>query len=85
MLLVLSATIGLVAWALHLMQKALVHREFSLMLAGFLVVCAASVLVLVYFMMGDYRGYLDQHAGMFSEETDFSLVEDWLRDDGVLM
>jgi len=42
--------IGLVAWALSLMQAALEQREFSLMLAGCLVCSAAVGLTLVMVM-----------------------------------
>ncbi|HHP7244335.1 MAG TPA: hypothetical protein ACFE0H_06580 [Elainellaceae cyanobacterium] len=40
------------------MQEAVEHREFSLMLAGFLVSSAAAGLVAVYFLMGHYVGYM---------------------------
>jgi len=36
---------ALVAWSLHLMEEAFEHREFSLMLAGTLVLAAAATLV----------------------------------------
>ena len=42
--------IGLVAWALSLMQSAIEQREFSLMLAGCLVCSAAVGLTLVMVM-----------------------------------
>ncbi len=58
MIFILFIVIGLVAWALHLMQEAVEHREFSLMLAGFLVSTAAAGLVAVYFLMGHYVGYM---------------------------
>ena len=35
LLLILAIVIGLVAWALQLMEKAIEGQEFSLMLAGF--------------------------------------------------
>ncbi|MEB3159031.1 MAG: hypothetical protein VKK03_06165 [Synechococcus sp.] len=44
------AVIGLVAWALSLMQAAIEQREFSLMLAGCLVCSAAVGLTLVMVM-----------------------------------
>jgi hypothetical protein len=62
MFLILIIVIGLVAWALHLMQEAIQHREFSLMLAGFLVSSAAAALVAVYFLMGHYVGYMEEMA-----------------------
>ncbi|WP_238392873.1 hypothetical protein [Myxacorys almedinensis] len=54
----LIIVIGLVAWSLHLMQAAIAQRQFSLMLAGTLVASAAAALVGVYFLMGNYMGYL---------------------------
>jgi NaMN:DMB phosphoribosyltransferase len=62
MVFLLFIVIGLVAWALHLMQEAIQHREFSLMLAGFLVSSAAAALVSVYFLMGHYMGYMSEMA-----------------------
>jgi hypothetical protein len=52
--------IALVAWALHLMEQAVARQEFSLMLAGTLVASASAALVGVYFVMGDYMGYVNQ-------------------------
>jgi len=62
MIFILLVVIVLVAWALHLMQEALDRKEFSLMLAGFLVSVAASALVAVYFLVGNYVGYMEQMA-----------------------
>jgi hypothetical protein len=62
MVLILFIVIGLVAWALHLMQQAMENHEFSLMLAGFLVSSAAAALVGVYFLMGHYVGYMNDMA-----------------------
>lgn len=62
MVFILVIVIVLVAWALHLMQEALDRKEFSLMLAGFLVSVAASALVVVYFLIGNYVGYMGQMA-----------------------
>ena len=45
-----AVVIGLVAWALLLMQSAIEQREFSLMLAGCLVCSAAVGLSLVMVM-----------------------------------
>lgn len=58
MFLLLVVVIGLVAWALHLMQEAFEQREFSLMLAGFLVASAAAAMMTVYFLMNSYMGYV---------------------------
>jgi cytochrome b subunit of formate dehydrogenase len=60
MVFILVVVIGLVAWALHLMQEAVQRREFSLMLAGFLVSSSAAALVAVYFLMGHYVGYMSE-------------------------
>lgn len=57
MVLILVLVIGLVSWALHLMQEAMDRSEFSLMLAGILVSSAAAALVAVYLLMGDYVAY----------------------------
>ena len=46
-----AVVIGLVAWALSLMQSAIEQREFSLMLAGCLVCSAAVGLTLVMVMI----------------------------------
>jgi len=62
MFFILIVVIGLVAWALHLMQEAVESREFSLMLAGFLVSAAAAAMMAVYFLMGHYVGYMSQMA-----------------------
>ncbi|MGF1535677.1 MAG: hypothetical protein ACFB4J_04180 [Elainellaceae cyanobacterium] len=51
MFIILIFVVGLVAWALHLMQEAVDHQEFSLMLAGFLVSSAAAGLVAVYLLV----------------------------------
>ncbi|MDX2244054.1 MAG: hypothetical protein NW224_25535 [Leptolyngbyaceae cyanobacterium bins.302] len=55
---ILAIVIALVAWSLHLMQEAMERREFSLMLAGTLVAFSAAALVGVYFLMGNYMGYM---------------------------
>ncbi|NEO28957.1 MAG: hypothetical protein F6K36_00545 [Symploca sp. SIO3C6] len=52
----------LVAWSLHLMQEAFNTQEFSLMLAGTLVAMSAAAMLVVYFLMGSYFGYLTQMA-----------------------
>ncbi|MGG6294005.1 hypothetical protein ACQ4M4_06240 [Leptolyngbya sp. AN02str] len=62
MFFILFIVIVLVAWALHLMEQAMNRKEFSLMLAGFLVSVAAAGLVAVYFLMGHFVGYMDQMA-----------------------
>ncbi|MGG6269596.1 hypothetical protein ACQ4M3_36585 [Leptolyngbya sp. AN03gr2] len=68
---ILFIIVALVAWALHLMQEAIEQKEFSLMLAGTLVSMAATALVGVYFVMGNYMGYIShmtaQEAAMNQE------------------
>jgi hypothetical protein len=55
---ILVLVIALVAWSLHLMQQAVDRDEFSLMLAGTLVAASAAAMLVVYFLMGNYIGYL---------------------------
>ncbi|MDB9447390.1 hypothetical protein [Anabaena sp. CS-542/02] len=57
---ILLFDIALVAWSLHLMEKAVQHKEFSLMLAGGLVALAAAAMLVVYFLMGHCMTYLLQ-------------------------
>ncbi len=59
MFLILIVVIALVAWALHLMQEAIDHQEFSLMLAGFLVSSAAAGLVAVYMLASHSYNYMN--------------------------
>lgn len=60
MLIICVTTIGLVSWALHLMQRAIDDQDFSFMLAGLLVVCAAGALLGVYFLMESYWSFMEQ-------------------------
>lgn len=62
MLIICVTTIGLVSWALHLMQRAIDDQDFSFMLAGLLVVCAAGALLGVYFLMESYWSFMEQVA-----------------------
>ena len=55
---ILIIDVALVAWSLHLMQEAVNHQEFSLMLAGTLVALAAAAMLVVYFLMGNCLAYL---------------------------
>ena len=55
---ILVLDVALVAWSLHLMEKAFEHKEFSLMLAGLLVALAAAAMMVVYFLMGHCMSYL---------------------------
>ncbi len=64
MFIILILVIALVAWALHLMEKAVEQQEFSLMLAGTLVAASAAAMMLVYFLMTPYIGYVSQMAAL---------------------
>ena len=55
---ILIFDVALVAWSLHLMEEAVYHREFSLMLAGTLVAIAAAAMLIVYFLMNNCMNYL---------------------------
>ncbi|MBE9038696.1 hypothetical protein [aff. Roholtiella sp. LEGE 12411] len=57
---ILVFDVALVAWSLHLMEKAYENKEFSLMLAGTLVGLAAAAMLVVYFLMGHCMTYLLQ-------------------------
>lgn len=74
MLIICATTIGLVSWALHLMQRAIDDRDFSFMLAGLLVVCAAGALLGVYFLMESYWSFMEQVALNQSTMLDGELV-----------
>lgn len=77
MIFILFIVIGLVAWALHLMQEAVEHQEFSLMLAGFLVSSAAAGLVAVYFLMNHYVGYMTemtQRSQLYDQVSEYSSI-----------
>lgn len=60
LLLLLLFVIILVALALHFMQEAVTHQEFSLMLAGTLMAASAAGLVGVYLVAGNYMGYMSR-------------------------
>ena len=62
LIVILMFDVALVAWSLHLMQEAFDTKEFSLMLAGTLVALSAAAMLVVYFLMGSYVGYLAQMA-----------------------
>jgi hypothetical protein len=61
---ILVLVVALVAWSLHLMQQAVDRDEFSLMLAGTLVAASAAAMLVVYFLMGNYIGYLTATASI---------------------
>ncbi len=58
MVILLITVIGLLVWALRLMQAAVRLREFSLMFAGTLVAMSAVGVVAVYLLMEGCMGYL---------------------------
>ncbi len=58
LVIILIFDIALVGWSLHLMQQAVNKQEFSLMLAGSLVAMSAAAMLVVYFIMGNYIGYV---------------------------
>ncbi len=64
MFIILTTTVGLVAWAPHLMRRAVDRNEFSLMLAGFLVVLAAGALVTVCFLVQGSMGSMAEIADL---------------------
>ncbi|MGB3240550.1 MAG: hypothetical protein WBB29_19825 [Geitlerinemataceae cyanobacterium] len=64
MFIILFFVVALIAWSLHLMEKAVEQREFSLMLAGSLVAIAAVAMISVYFLMGNYMGYISEMAAL---------------------
>ncbi len=55
---ILVFDVALVAWSLHLMERAFADKEFSMMLAGMLVAMAAAAMLVVYFLMGHCISYL---------------------------
>jgi hypothetical protein len=55
---ILVFDVALVAWSLHLMEQAFESKEFSMMLAGFLVALSAAGLLVVYFLMHNCMSYL---------------------------
>lgn len=57
---ILIFDVALVAWSLHLMEKAFSNREFSMMLAGTLVALAAAAMLVVYFLMHNCLTYMSQ-------------------------
>jgi len=44
------------------MQEAVSKQEFSLMLAGVLVALSAAAMLIVYFIMNNYMGYISSVA-----------------------
>ncbi|HEY9781324.1 MAG TPA: hypothetical protein V6D09_14435 [Leptolyngbyaceae cyanobacterium] len=55
---ILVFDVALVAWSLHLMEEAVESKEFSHMLAGFLVAVSAAAMLVVYFLMSNCMTYL---------------------------
>ncbi|MGK7911372.1 MAG: hypothetical protein AB4050_07800 [Synechococcus sp.] len=50
--------VGLIWWALLLMEQASQRQEFSRMLAGMLVVAAAAGVLAVHFLIDDYVAFV---------------------------
>lgn len=71
--LTLTIVVGLVFWALRLMDRAVENQEFSLMLAGFLVASSAAALVCVYCLMSDYFMFVT-HASHPFDSYDAAMV-----------
>lgn len=69
-LLILTIVIGLVFWALRLMDRAVENQEFSLMLAGFLVASSAAAIVGIYFLMSDYMTFINHTSMAFDGSFD---------------
>lgn len=78
MIFILVIVVSLVAWALHLMQQAIQQREFSLMLAGFLVSSAAAAMMSVYFLMNHYVGYMTEMSRRSLSYENWSVQSDWV-------
>ncbi|MGC1307526.1 MAG: hypothetical protein WA885_09875 [Phormidesmis sp.] len=72
--LIITIVVGLVFWALRLMDRAVENQEFSLMLAGFLVASSAAAMVGVYFLMSDYLTFMTQAGGAF-DSYDATFIE----------
>jgi len=60
---ILIFDVALVAWSLHLMEKAFEHQEFSLMLAGTLVALAAAATLIGLLPNGQFMSYLMNVSG----------------------
>ena len=58
MICTVAIVVGLVWWALLLMEQALRWQDFSRMLAGVLVATAATGVLAVHFFMSDYIAFL---------------------------
>lgn len=77
MFFIIAVSIGLVAWALHLMQCAIDRREFSLMLAGLLVSSAAAGLVGVYVLTSNCISYMTSLPQSASYDGQVMSFDDW--------
>jgi len=69
LLLTVVVVIGLVAWALRLMEQAIKSQEFSFMLAGFLVASSAVAMMTVYFLVSNCVLSMDQALGGSAQEV----------------
>jgi len=66
----------LLGWALHLLQQAIERQEFSLILACCMVASSAVALMGVYFLMGNYVGYLSglPHSSSLADASSQSMI-----------
>ncbi|NJK28268.1 MAG: hypothetical protein HC925_07015 [Coleofasciculaceae cyanobacterium SM2_3_26] len=78
MFVILFIVIAMVAWSLHLMQEAFERKEFSLMLAGTLVAASAAAMMLVYFLMCSYMGYIAEVREQPCSQSAYAIPEAWI-------
>ncbi len=71
MICTVAIIIGLVWWALLLMEQANRRQEFSRMLAGMLVVAAAAGVLAVHFLMDDYIAFVQESQAM-AQKADYA-------------
>ena len=73
MICTVAIIIGLVWWALLLMEQASRRQEFSRMLAGLLVVAAAAGVLTVHVLIDDYVAFIQetQAVAQQAEYADF--------------
>jgi hypothetical protein len=77
-LLLLLFVIVLVGLALHFMQEAVTHQEFSLMLAGTLMAASAAGLVGVYLVAGNYMGYMSRSHNQAAIEQAYDSIRGYV-------
>ncbi len=69
MICTITIVVGLVWWALLLMEQATRQQEFSRMLAGMLVVAAAAGVLTVHFLIDDYIAFV-QETAVLAQQAD---------------